>query len=67
MSCQISLRVTERDKILLRKVSSLRGEDVSDLVRRAIRTELARLNYLTTEESKALGISAHASERSTSR
>jgi uncharacterized protein (DUF1778 family) len=58
MSCQISLRVTERDKILLRKVSSLRGEDVSDLVRRAIRMELAKLNYLTNEESKALGISA---------
>jgi hypothetical protein len=44
------------DILLLKKVCSARGENLSSFVRRAIRTELARLSYLTEDEKKALGI-----------
>jgi hypothetical protein len=42
--------------VLLKKVSHARGEDVSDFVRRAIKSELARLSYLSSADKKALGI-----------
>lgn len=45
----------EKDIELLKKVCQLRGENVSGFVRRAIKTELARLSFLTEEEKKALG------------
>lgn len=55
MSNIIFARMREKDIELLKKVCQLRGENVSGFVRRAIKTELARLSFLTEEEKKALG------------
>jgi hypothetical protein len=52
----IGVRVSQEDKMLVEKISKLRGEDVSDFVRRSIRKELASLSFLSTEDKKALGI-----------
>ena len=40
---------------LVKKVATARGEDLSDFVRRAVKTELARLSFLSEMEKKALG------------
>ncbi|MBS7631649.1 hypothetical protein KEJ47_08825 [Candidatus Bathyarchaeota archaeon] len=56
MSNHIVVRVDPADKELAVKVATARGEDLSDLVRRAIKIELARLSFLSPEEKKALGI-----------
>jgi len=52
---RISVRVG-RDLILLKKVCRMRGENVSDFVRRAIKIELVKLSFFTKEEKKALGL-----------
>lgn len=49
-------RMSTEDIELLKKVCKARGEDLSDFVRRSVRKELARLNYLSEEEKKALGM-----------
>ncbi len=41
---------------LLKKVCAHRGEHISTFVRRSVLEALARLDYLTPEEAKALGI-----------
>jgi len=51
-------RMTSEDVELVRKVCKARGEQVSDFVRRSVRKELARLNYLSDEEKKALEVEA---------
>jgi len=56
MPNQIGIRMSSGEIALLKKVSHARGEDVSDFVRRAIKSELARLSYLSSNEKKALGI-----------
>ena len=58
MPNQIGIRMQPKDIQLLKIICKARGEDVSDFVRRAIKTELARLSFLTPEEKKALGIEA---------
>jgi hypothetical protein len=55
---QISVRLATGDSILLKRICKSRGEDVSDFVRRAIRSEFARLSFLRPLEKKALGIGA---------
>jgi hypothetical protein len=52
----VSARMTEEDKILLEKVCRLRGEDLSDFVRRSVKKELASLSFLSDDEKKALGV-----------
>lgn len=52
----IGVRLDPKDKRLLEKVSKARGEDVSDFIRRAIRKELASLNFYPEETKKALGL-----------
>jgi len=49
-------RMPRENVVLIKEVTSARGEDVSDFVRRAIYKELARLGYLTEGERKALGL-----------
>jgi len=49
-------RMPKRHVELLKRVCEFRGEDLSDFVRRAVKTELARLSYLSDDEKKALGI-----------
>ena len=51
-------RMSAEDIELLKKVCKARGEDLSDFVRRSVRKELARLNYLSDEEKKALEVEA---------
>jgi len=53
----IGVRVTPRIRKMLDEVCKLRGEDISDFVRRAILKELAQLDYLSDLEKKALGVS----------
>ena len=53
---RIGLRIATEDVALLKEICSSRGEDLSDFVRRAIRTEFGRLNFLKPMEKKALGI-----------
>jgi hypothetical protein len=52
----MGFRLSENDVNLLQKICKARGEDVSDFIRRSVRTELAKLNYLSNEEKKALGV-----------
>jgi hypothetical protein len=52
----IVFRVDEHLKKLVEEVAKLRGERVSDFVRRVIKIELAKLSYLTPAEKKALGV-----------
>jgi phage portal protein BeeE len=52
----IGAKVPSKIKEQLTKIAHLRGEDESDLIRRAVYTELARLGALTPEERKALGV-----------
>ena len=49
----VGFRMTVKDIELLNRIAKSRGEDMSDFVRRAIRTEFARLSYLPEEEKKA--------------
>jgi hypothetical protein len=52
---------------LIKKICRLRGEDLSDFVRRAVKLELARLSYLSEDEKKALGFSSVSYENTRSR
>jgi hypothetical protein len=53
---QIGVRLRTRDVLLLKQVCRSRGEDLSDFVRRAILTELAKLSFLKPLDKKALGL-----------
>ena len=55
-SCQIGVRLPAKDVLLLKRVCRSRGEDLSDFIRRAIRTELAKLSFLSALDKKALGV-----------
>jgi uncharacterized protein (DUF1778 family) len=53
---RIGVRLPSGDRRLLKRICNSRGEDLSDFVRRAIRTEMAKLSFLTSLDKKALGI-----------
>jgi hypothetical protein len=55
MGKTIGFRLPDQDKALVEEICRARGEDVSDLARRAIRKELASLGYYS-EYRKALGL-----------
>ena len=50
----LSVRFDEELYNLVKRVAKARGEDVSDFVRRSVKMHLAKLNYLSEEEKKAL-------------
>jgi len=52
----LQIRIDPELKELLRRVAKAREEDMSTFVKRAIKTELARLSFLSNEEKKALGV-----------
>ena len=52
----VSVRVPEEIKELLEALARARGEQISDLVRRAIKRELARAGLLDPEEARLLEI-----------
>ena len=56
-------RMSYEDVDLIKEVCRLRGEDLSDFVRRSIKMELARLSYLSDKERKALGLSYNNSSK----
>ena len=58
MEYHIVFRVDRALKELVFRVARARGELPSDFVRRAVKTELAKLSFLSQEEKKALGISS---------
>ena len=61
---RIGLRISTRDVEILKRICESRGEDLSDFVRRAIRTELAKLSFLRPEEKKALGLKVRRGSKS---
>jgi len=56
MSKVMILRVDPELHELIRSVARARGEDMAVLARRAIKSELARLSFLSDYEKKALGV-----------
>jgi len=52
----VTVRFTKRIRELMKKVADARGSDESTLIRQAVHQELARLNFLTNDEKKALGV-----------
>ncbi|OYT52450.1 hypothetical protein B6U66_01735 [Candidatus Bathyarchaeota archaeon ex4484_135] len=52
----IGVRVSPQMKKILERLAEARGEQLSDLVRRAIKRELARAGLLDPEEAKLLEI-----------
>lgn len=50
----VAARFSRSDAALIAKVCELRGEQKSNFIRRAIRRELGRLSFLSTEGKKAL-------------
>jgi hypothetical protein len=55
---QIGIRLATSDVVLLKRICRSRGEHLSDFVRRAIRTEMAKLSFLKPLDKKALGINS---------
>jgi len=53
---RVNLWMDKELKELAYRVARMRGETLSSMIRRALRRELASLNYLSDEEKKALGI-----------
>ena len=54
----VGVRFNDKDKELLEKVCTARGEGVSDFIRRAVRKELAVLSFYPDDVKKALGMKA---------
>ena len=50
------MQVSEDDRRLIEQVCEARGENISSFLRRAIKRELASLNYYTDDVKKALGV-----------
>jgi hypothetical protein len=53
---RIGIRIPSSDARLLKRICASRREDLSDFVRRAVATEMARLSFGSALEKKALGI-----------
>ena len=56
MKIQYNIKIEKTDLALIKKISSQRGEDKSDFIRRAIRRELSRFGVLSKDESKVLEV-----------
>ena len=52
----LSAKFDKKDAERIKKIASLRGEDVSSLIRRGALRELAALGLLTQAELRALGL-----------
>ncbi len=52
----MNIKIEKRDLDLIQKASGIIGQDKSDFVRLSVKKELARLGFLTKQESKALGV-----------
>ena len=58
-------RVSPGDRKLVESACRARGENISVFVRRAVRTELAKLSFLPDRDKKALGVPLSDAEPST--
>lgn len=56
MKVQLNIKIEQKDLKLIKKISEKRGQGVADFVRFAIRMEFARLGFLDSDETKALGL-----------
>lgn len=56
MKVQLNIKIEQKDLKLIRRISEKRGESLADFVRFAIKMELARLGFLNSDETKALGV-----------
>ena len=54
--------MTPEEKRLLKTVSDARGEATSSFIRRSILKELATLNFLPYEQTKALGLQTNSTQ-----
>jgi hypothetical protein len=52
----LRVMVSEEDRELIETVCKARGENLSGFIRRALRRELATLNYYDSSVKKALGL-----------
>jgi hypothetical protein len=57
LGASVSFWTTEADRELLKRVCEARGENLSSFIRRAIKKELASLNFYSDFDKKSLGIS----------
>jgi hypothetical protein len=60
---RIGVRLPSEDKVLLERICRSRGEDLSDFIRRAIRTEMAKLSFLKPSDKKALGVEQQGGQK----
>lgn len=56
MKIQFNFKIEEKDLKSLQKIAEVRGEYVSDIVRLAIRKELARFGLIKTHDMKILEV-----------
>jgi len=61
LSETLTVRITKRDLAMLEKIASMRREDASTFIRRAMLKEFAELGFLSEEERQALGIGVDGS------
>ncbi len=59
MKIQYNVKIEEKDLKLMQKITSNRGDGVSDFIRISIRKELARLGFLSIQEMKSLEVFQH--------
>ena len=52
----VTVKISDHDALILRKIVKARGEDISSFVRGAIREKFASLGFLSSEEKQALGL-----------
>jgi len=52
----VHIRFSKRIRSLVKQIAQARGVDESDVIRHAVHEQLARLNFLSDDEKKALGV-----------
>jgi hypothetical protein len=60
---RVNILMDRELKELAYRVARMRGETLSSMIRRALKKELASLNYLSSEEKKALGVTVSRVEK----
>jgi hypothetical protein len=53
----MNVKIDKKDFELISRIARKRGEGTADFVRLSLRKEIARLGFLSKDETKALGVS----------
>lgn len=56
MTSRITVRFDQQTIDLITNISHKRGEQVSNFIRRSVKSELGKLGFLDEEDLKALGV-----------